>query len=142
MNGINNIYKIVIIFLLQFIAFHSWAEISIIVHPSNKADIPSKDIKRIFLGVNRRYSDGAEAVPISYQLDTDLSKEFSNKVLDKSPHQLKAYWAKMLFSGKGTPPKVMDNVEHIVILVSNNPSLIGFVPSEAVNDSVRVVKRY
>lgn len=133
--------RIISVFLLVTTAL-AQAELSVIVHPSNKVEISSTDIKRIFLGMKRSYPNGSEAVPISYQADTELSKEFAKKVLDKSPHQLKAYWAQRLFTGKGTPPKVMDNIEHIVILVANNPSLIGFVPSDAVNETVRVVETY
>ena len=133
--------RIIAVFLLTTTAL-AYAEVSVIVHPNNQAEISLSDIKRIFLGMKRSYPNGNEAIPISYQANTELSKEFSKKVLDKSSHQLKAYWAKRLFTGKGTPPKVMDNIEHIVILVANNPSLIGFVPSDAVNETVRVVDTY
>jgi len=63
-------------------------------------------------------------------------------VLKKSASQLKAYWSKLLFTGKGTPPKEIGSDAEMVSLVASNPNMIGFVDAAAVNDSVKVVTRF
>ena len=117
------------------------SEIAVIVHPSNAATLSNSDIKSLFLGRKRTFSDGKEAVPINLSEGTNLRSEFNQTVLNKSDSQLKAYWSKLVFTGKGSPPKEVSDGE-ILTLVSNNPNFIGYVDATLVNDSVKVVSRF
>lgn len=118
------------------------AEVSVVVHPSNSASLDKDTIARIFLGKSRAFPGGAEAVPVAFKEGTAQSDEFSQSVLGKTPKQLKAYWAKMIFTGKGTPPKQMDSASQILDLVSKNPNIIGFVPAGSESGGVKVVGKF
>lgn len=134
--------QLLIALFLSMGAFAAYAELAVIVHPTNAATLSKDDISRIFLGKNRSFPGGGEAVPVSFTFGSAESEEFSKSVLGKTPKQLKAYWAKMIFTGQGTPPKELDGAAQIIDLVSKNPSLIGFVPSGSVNASVKAVGKY
>lgn len=129
-----------LIFSLLMSAAH--AEVAVIVHPSNAAAFDKDTISRIFLGKSRAFPGGGEAIPVAFKEGTAQSDEFSQSVLGKTPKQLKAYWAKMIFTGKGTPPKQMDNAQQVLELVSNNPNIIGFVPSGSASSNVKVVGKF
>ncbi len=73
---------------------------------------------------------------------SDVHKEFAKKVLGKSSSQLKAYWAKLVFTGKGTPPKQINSDAEMIKLVAANPNLIGFVNAASVDDSVKVAATF
>ncbi len=118
------------------------AEIAVITHPSNADSFDKNSVSRIFLGKSRAFPSGAEALPISFKDGTSESNEFTKNVLSKTPKQLKAYWAKMIFTGKGTPPKQMDTTEQILDLVANNPNVIGFVPATSASASVKIVATF
>jgi ABC-type phosphate transport system substrate-binding protein len=118
------------------------AEIEVIVHPSNAAAMDKDAIKRIFLGKTRAFPGGGEAVPVSLKEGSAESAEFTKGVLSKTPKQLKAYWAKMVFTGKGTPPRQMDDAGKLVELIAANPSLIGFVPAGSASGNVKVVGKF
>jgi len=60
----------------------------------------------------------------------------------KTQSQYTAYWAKLMFTGKGIPPKEIESEKELVMLVSKNPNLIGYVDASAVTDDVRVVARF
>jgi ABC-type phosphate transport system substrate-binding protein len=107
----------------------TFAEVEVIVHPSNAATLDKDSIQRIYLGKTRAYPGGGEAVAISLKEGSGPEGEFTKNVLGKSAKQLKAYWAKMVFTGKGTPPRQIDSAEEMVKLISTNPNLIGFVPA-------------
>ncbi len=64
---------------------------------------------------------------------------FNDKVLGKSSSQLKAYWSRLIFTGKGTPPKESGSDADVVSLVAKNPNLVGYVDAAAVDGSVKVV---
>ena len=64
---------------------------------------------------------------------------FYERVICRSSQQIKAYWSKQIFSGKGTPPKAASNNDEVLKLVASNPNLIGYVDSSKVNSDVKVV---
>lgn len=133
-----------ILTLLATLIFSSnlWAEVEVIVHPSNAASMSKDDIARIFLGKTRGFPGGAEAVPVGMGKSDASFTEFTEKVLGKSTKQLKAYWAKMVFTGKGTPPKELGSAGDVSNLISNNPNLIGFVPAGSAGAGVKVVGKF
>lgn len=118
------------------------AEVEVVVHPSNAAVLDKDAIKRIFLGKIRAFPGGGEAVPISLKGGSAGDQEFTKSVLSKSSKQLKAYWAKMVFTGKGTPPRQMDDAAQILKLIAANPSLIGFIPAGSASGAVKVVGKF
>ncbi len=133
-------YVIALVLVFCSLAVH--AELAVIVHPSNASELTKDDIQRIFLGKNRNFPSGGEAVPIAFEFATKEADEFATTVLGKTPKQLKAYWAKMIFTGQGTPPKEMENGNQILQLVANNPNLIGFIPVGMATPNVKVVAKF
>ena len=129
-------------FILSVFAHLSYAEITVIVHPSNDSALTQDEISRIFLGKNRAFPNGSEALPVAFAEGVPEGDEFTQKVLSKTPKQLKAYWAKMIFTGKGTPPKEMPDSKSVLELVASNPNIIGFVASGTENASVKAVGKY
>jgi len=125
-----------------FLSAFASAEVEVIVHPSNGAALDQDAIQRIFLGKTRAFPGGGEAVAISAKEGSPEEAEFTEKVLSKSPKQLKAYWAKMVFTGKGTPPRQIDSAAEMVKLISANPNLIGFIPAGTGGSGVKVVAKF
>ncbi|MDF1642681.1 MAG: phosphate ABC transporter substrate-binding protein [Pseudomonadales bacterium] len=115
------------------------AEISVIVHPSNGDAINAKIASKLFLGKSRKFPGGNEAVPIEQAEGSSSRAEFHQSVIKKSSAQLKSYWSRIVFTGKGQPPKEVDSDAEVIDLVSQNPSMIGYIDSSAANDSVKVV---
>ncbi len=134
--------KLLTVFAALIFSSSLWAEVEVIVHPSNAAALDKDSIARIFLGKTRGYPGGGEAIPLSMDKDNATFDEFTKSVLSKSPKQLKAYWAKMVFTGKGTPPKEIGSAANVIDLVSKNPSIIGFVPAGTAGANVKVVGKF
>lgn len=96
------------------------------------------DVSDIFLAKKSAFPNGASAVPVD-QVENSADREtFHEMVTGMSGRQLKSYWSKLVFSGKGEPPKEVSDAE-IVSEVAADPSKIGYVDSSRVTDSVRVV---
>jgi ABC-type phosphate transport system substrate-binding protein len=52
---------------------------------------------------------------------------------------VKTTWAKLSFSGKGTPPKVLDGDDAVKKFLAANPNAIGYVEKSKVDASVKAV---
>jgi len=118
-------------------------EVAVIVSASNgNASIDQATISKIFLGKAKSFPDGAQAVPVD-QDDGSASREaFNSTVLGKSASQLKSYWSRLIFTGKGTPPKQSGDDAAVKALVAANPNLIGYIDASAVDASVKVVHKF
>lgn len=117
----------------------SWAEVAVIVHPSVKATATEKDISRIFLGKSKSLPGGHKVVPVSLSEGNATRDEFNEKVIGKSDSQLKSYWSKLIFTGKGQPPKEFESDADVISQVSSDPESIGYVDSTSVTDGVSVI---
>ncbi|WP_462154249.1 substrate-binding domain-containing protein [Pseudoalteromonas piscicida] len=126
--------------LLQLPNVH--AEVAVIVHPSNNSTFDQSVIKNIFLGKSKAFSNGRSALLVSPDNNSATAEEFNTSVVGKSNSQFKAHWSKILFTGKGTPPKEMSSAQEIIDSVSSNPDAIAYVDASEVTDSVKVVGKF
>ncbi|RZP31335.1 MAG: phosphate ABC transporter substrate-binding protein, partial [Alteromonas sp.] len=60
-------------------------------------------------------------------------------VLGKSESQYSAFWSKLVFTGRGTPPEMIATEDEMLNLVATNPNTIGFVDEGKVDGTVKVV---
>ncbi|QDQ27302.1 phosphate ABC transporter substrate-binding protein [Chitinimonas arctica] len=115
------------------------ADLAVIVNPKAGVDTLSPEqIANLFLGKATSFPGGAAATPVN-QNEGALREEFSNKVLKKDGNGVKAHWAKMQFTGKGSPPKEVGGSGDVKKFVAGNPGAIGYVEKGAVDGSVKVV---
>lgn len=116
------------------------AEIAVIVNPKLDVSAMSQDyVQRIFLGKTTRFENGTVSNPVNQDEGKSIRDEFLSKVLEKTDGQHRAYWSRLIFTGKGTPPKDMGGDEEIKKLVAENPNMIGYINVMSVDDSVKVV---
>jgi hypothetical protein len=94
--------------------------------------------KKSFLGKLDAFPDGATAVPLDLPKGP-IREEFYLKVTGKNPSQVKAYWAKQMFTGSGQPPKEIESSTDLIDLIAKNPNLVGYVEKSKVNASVKVL---
>jgi hypothetical protein len=60
-------------------------------------------------------------------------------VAGKSPALLRAWWSKMVFTGRGQPPRELPDSVAVRHMVAGDPSLIGYIDRAALDPSVRAV---
>ena len=66
-------------------------------------------------------------------------EHFYSKPTGKSSAQVKAAWSRLVFSGKGTPPKELGSSADVKKFVAANADAIGYIEKSAVDGSVKVV---
>jgi ABC-type phosphate transport system substrate-binding protein len=93
----------------------------------------------IFLGKVSRYPDGTEAMPLDQAEGSGARDEFYARVADKSAAQIKAYWSKIIFTGRGQPPPTVSNSLEVRKRIRENPAAIGYIDRALVDDTVRVL---
>ncbi len=118
------------------------SEVVVIVHSSNTSEIDQKAISKIFLGKAKNFPGGGSAVPIGLKEGSATTEEFNEVVLNKKASQLKSYWSKLVFTGKGTPPQQLDTDAEVIDVVKGDPNAIGFISTGEGVSGVRIVGKF
>lgn len=138
MHFICNIFVI----FISMICTCVFADIAIIVHKDNSVDVTSADVSNIFLGKINSFADGERALPLVLKRGNPVRKEFITKVLSRSEAQYKAYWSRLIFTGRATPPIELSSNSDVINKVSENRNAIAFIDASDVSDHIRVVQVY
>jgi ABC-type phosphate transport system substrate-binding protein len=116
------------------------AETVVVVSSKSQVGTITKDqAADIFLGKATTFPGGGQAVPVNQAEGAAVRDDFYMKVTGKSGAQLKAYWTKIIFTGKGQPPKDVPDSASVKKLVADNPNIVGYIDKGAVDGSVKVV---
>lgn len=118
------------------------AEVAVIVNPANNDTITKDDIQKLYLAKSKTFPSGKNAIPLDRTEGSAVRVEFMTKVIDKDEAQMKSYWSRLIFTGKGVPPKVLETDDEVKELVARNPDTIGFIDASAVDGTVKVVATY
>lgn len=136
---LRHLFKIALIMLCFFVA-SARSDIVVVVSAASPISSLSKNqVEKIFLGKSRRFPNGSRAVPLN-QSEGNLERDaFYQMVSGKSPAQIKAHWAKLIFTGRGQPPKEAASNDDVKQLLTNNGVNISYIDRTAVDDSVKIV---
>lgn len=125
---------------MSFVAVSASAETVII---SNKGvsskSLTASSLKKIFLGKMRTYPDGGKVKPVDQKTGSPSHTVFYSRVIKKNATELKSYWAKLIFSGKGRPPKQLDGDSAVKAWVEKTTGAIGYIDSKAVDETVKIL---
>ncbi|WP_020654896.1 hypothetical protein [Massilia niastensis] len=116
------------------------AELVVIVSARNPVQVLSGDqVAAIFLGQAGHFPDGGVAVALDQRLGSPQRDQFYRQVTGKTPALLKAHWSKMVFTGRGQPPREAADNGAVRRMVAGNASMIGYIDRSALDASVRPV---
>lgn len=127
--------------LLACAAFLAQAsELVVVVSARSPVDaLRPGQVAAIFLGQSPRFPNGALASALDQPIGSPERDQFYLRVAGKTPALLKAYWSKMVFTGRGQPPRDLAGSAAVRKAVAEDPGLIGYIDREALDPSVRAV---
>ncbi len=116
------------------------AALAIIGNPANPLEgISAADVAMIYLGKSDEFPDGRRAVAVDQYRRSPVRAEFYRKVVGMDPVRLKSYWSKLIFSGRGEPPRAVGGNEAVKRWVARHPDGIGYVDGKALDHTVKVL---
>ena len=101
--------------------------------------LATHQVADIFLGKASRFPDGSIAVPIDQHEDSPAREKFYVQLTGKSPAQMKAHWSKIIFTGRGQPPRQVATNAEAKKAIAENPNAIGYIDASQVDASVKVL---
>jgi ABC-type phosphate transport system substrate-binding protein len=106
---------------------------------STTAALSKTQVTDIFLGRVSHFPDGKRAVPIDQVAGSAAREQFYTRLAGRTPAQMKAYWSKIIFTGRGQPPTEVSDGAELKKRLAANADAIGYIDASLVDDSVRVL---
>jgi ABC-type phosphate transport system substrate-binding protein len=113
--------------------------VAVVSSKSSVTALSRNQVVDIFLGKASHFPGGEQAVPIDQVEGSAARDEFYAKFTGKSAAQIKAHWSKIIFTGRGQPPREVPNSIEVKKEVVQNPKAIGYIERSVVDGSVRVL---
>jgi ABC-type phosphate transport system substrate-binding protein len=119
----------------------SAAEVVAVVSAKSAVTALTKNqVADIFLGRASRFPDGEQALPVDQAEGSTAREEFYSTYAGRSPPQIKAHWAKIIFTGRGHPPQEVANGAELKKLLDKNINAIGYIERSSADGAVRVLR--
>jgi hypothetical protein len=112
----------------------------VIVNPASKVETLSRaQALDIFLGRYRKLPSGSTAMPLDLRDNAPERAQFYLNLAHMDTAAVQSYWARLVFSGKASPPFQVDDPLTAIELVATNPNAIAYVDRSLVSSRVKVV---
>lgn len=125
-----------------FIAAPLWAHAGVAIVVGAKspaAKLSNEQVAQLYLAKSATLPGAGAVLPADLPEGNPIRDAFYDKVTGRTQSQIKAMWARLMFSGAAQPPKALANAAEVKRFVASNPDAIGYIDSADVDASVKVV---
>lgn len=112
-------------------------DLVVITNPGSGVEKLTRDeAVNIFMGRYKKLPSGMAALPVD---ENGEKAAFYRALVGKELPEVQSYWARLVFSGQGSPPRQLENADEVIETVLNNKGAIGYIDKKKVNSHVKVV---
>ncbi len=112
----------------------------LITHSSNdQNEIYLRTLRGIYSMRMQAWPDGSSLTVYVLGDDNDLHRSFCQTVLGVLPFHLRRNWDRLIFSGCGQAPTVVNNMQEMKVKVAATPGAIGYLSKGYIDDSIAVI---
>ncbi|ATH79121.1 MULTISPECIES: hypothetical protein [Halomonadaceae] len=101
--------------------------------------IQRQELKDLYLESRSPLRGQAHMVPIDQSERTPEHSEFYRRYIEKTPAQLRAHWARLIFTGRGQPPLTLPDSQAVVDRLIGDPRALGYIDARFLDERLKVV---
>ena len=102
------------------------------------AALSRNEAEQLYLGRTRELSGGIAVTLVDLPAGP-VRDDFYQTLTGKNPSQIRAYWSRLVFTGRALPPREAASAAEALSWVDANPDFIAYVPAEDAGAAVRVL---
>jgi len=104
-------------------------EVQVISNPLSDTQTLSADmLKRIYTMKLKVWPNGTPVKVFALPSRNEVHQAFVKELLNSNTYQLDRVWNRLAFSGRGSSPIVVGNIEELLEKVQTTPGAIGYLP--------------
>lgn len=101
--------------------------------------LTKQQLTDLYMGRAHYFPSGGAVLKMDAAGDSELRALFYRALVGMSLPEINAYWARLMFSGRATPPMQMTSSKDIARLVSENPNALGYILKGDENAKIKTV---
>lgn len=109
---------------------------------SSLRQLSQDEVVNIFLGRYRRLPTGETAVPIDQPESSPVRADFYRRLVNKDLNEINAYWSRLIFSGRTSPPLQAASTADVMVLLLGQPGGVAYVERALVDKRLRIVMEF
>ncbi len=114
--------------------------VEVVIHPNTEISTLSRNLLRSIFSMRlRTWQNGLPVVVFVLPDDAPLHSRFAKQKLNIFPYQLRAAWDRMVYSGTGQAPFVVQTEEEMRSRIASTPGAIGYLDNSKIDGSVQIV---
>lgn len=106
---------------------------------SSVSQLSDAQVKQLFTGVLHEVN-GHKLTPIDLPEDSNVRNEFYKTVVGRTAQQMRAYWTRLIFTGRGAPPATASEND-LPLRLQSDENLVGYLPGDADTSGLIVLNR-
>ena len=116
------------------------ASIVLVVNKQNNISaLTKKEVIDIYMGRFKTFPNGQAAIPIDFPQGSSEKRQFYKRLVGKDERKIKAYWSRLLFSGRAKPPAEVEPEKNLIALVSKEVDVLAYMRSSSVTPEMKIV---
>lgn len=112
-------------------------EIAIVTNSQDISKMDKNEVKRLFLAKTNRVDN--IYVNLLELKNTHYKEEFYKVLTNKNTTQLRSYWTRLIFAGKGKPPKQIDSAENLIKYFQSSEVVITYLPIDEITPEMNIL---
>ncbi|MDR5907171.1 phosphate ABC transporter substrate-binding protein [Franzmannia qiaohouensis] len=118
----------------------SLADVVLVVSAKSPVHILTRnELADIYLGRNSRFPNGQPAVPVDQRESSADYVAFYRHYLGQTPAQIKMHWSRLIFTGRGQPPRSLPSSRAVADFVAEHAQAIGYLDDAYLDERLRRV---
>ncbi|MFT4925782.1 MAG: hypothetical protein ACI8WB_001877 [Phenylobacterium sp.] len=107
---------------------NSW--LVVVNQDSELTALSHKQVMSLFLGRVQFLPGGSRVKTFDFPMDSAIRASFYHSLTGKNIADIDAYWARLRYSGRASPPQVLGSGEAIIKRVSEHQAGLAYLPFE------------
>lgn len=109
---------------------------------SSLRQLSQDEVVNIFLGRYRRLPNGDTALPIDQPESSPVRADFYRRLVNKDLNEINAYWSRLIFSGRTSPPLQASSAADVMVWLLGQPGGVAYVERTQVDKRLRIVMEF
>ncbi|NIC07647.1 phosphate ABC transporter substrate-binding protein [Halomonas sp. DX6] len=103
------------------------------------ATLTRSELVDIYLGRTSRFPNGQPVTPLDQSESLPIYATFYREYLGHTPTQIKMHWSRLIFTGRGQPPRSLADPQAMADFVAEQANAIGYMNDAHIDERLRVV---
>ncbi len=135
-----SVYHLLLFCGVWTICQYAYADLVVIANPQSGIEKLSKDeIINLYMGRNRKLASGVNAIPVDLTAANVEKANFYTMLVNKNLPEINSYWARLMFSGQGSPPMQAESADEVLDIVSNKKGAVGYIDRKKLDKRVKLI---